>query len=78
MVWVAVGITGSALGLKIYAITIGIKMYKSVIKEKKKKHDEIVMLEKTTLKTIETIEILIFKASIDLYISHNEFVSVMC
>ena len=34
LVSVAVGITSSAAGLKIYAITAGIKKYQSVIKKK--------------------------------------------
>ena len=36
---IAIGITSSAIGLKICAITAGIKKYKSIIKKKKKKHD---------------------------------------
>ena len=44
---IPVGITSSAKGLKICAITAGIKKYKSLIKEKKKKNDEIVLLAKT-------------------------------
>ena len=34
---VPIGITSSALGLKIFAITAGIKKYKSIIKKNKKK-----------------------------------------
>ena len=34
------------MGLKICAITAGIKKYKSIIKKKKKKYDKIVLLEK--------------------------------
>ena len=41
LVCVPVGITSSAVELKICAITAGIKKYKSVIK-KKKKHNKIV------------------------------------
>ena len=37
----------------------------------KKKHDKIVLLAKANL---DTTEVLIFKASIDSYISHEEFV----
>ena len=44
---IPIGIKSSALGLKICAITIGIKQYKSIIKKKKKKHDEIVFLAKS-------------------------------
>ena len=40
-----VDITSSAVGIKIFAITAGIKRYKSVIKKKKKKHDKIVLLK---------------------------------
>ena len=63
----------SATGLKICAITAGIKKYMSIIKKKKKKHDKIVLLAKTKL---NTIEVLISKVLIGLYISHYEFVSV--
>ena len=45
----------------------------SIIKKKKKKHDKIVLLAKTKL---NTIEVLISKVLIGLYISHYEFVSV--
>ena len=62
----------SAVGIKICAITAGIKKYKSIIKKKKKKHDKIALLGKNKL---NTIEVLISKALINSYISH-EFVSV--
>ena len=61
------------VGIITCAITAGIKKYKSIIKEKKKKHDKIVFLEKDKL---NTIEVLIWKALIDSCISHDEFVSV--
>ena len=73
LVRVLVSITSSAIRLKIWTITAGIKQYKSIIKKKKKKHDEIVLLGKDKL---TTIEVLISKALIDSYISHDEFVSV--
>ena len=38
--------TSSAIGLKICAITAGIKRYKSIVKKKKKKHNKIVLLAK--------------------------------
>ena len=57
-----IGIMSSAIGLKICAITAGIKKYKSIIKKKKKKHDEIVLLTKSKL---NTIKVLIFKALTD-------------
>ena len=73
LVCVSVGITSSAVGINICAITAEIKKYKSIIKEKKKKHDKIVLLGKHKL---NTIEVLISKALIDSYISHDEFASV--
>ena len=54
-------------------ITAGIKKYKSIIKKKKKKHDKLVLLGKDKL---NTIEVPIFKALFDSYISHDEFVSI--
>ena len=42
LIGILIGITSSAIGLKICAITAGIKKYKSIIKKKKKKHDKIV------------------------------------
>ena len=66
-------ITGSAVGIKICAITARIKKYNSIIKKKKKKHDKIVLLGRDKL---STKEVLIYKALIDSYISHEELVSV--
>ena len=43
LVCVPVGIASSVVEIKICAITAGIKKYKSIIKEKKKKHDKIVL-----------------------------------
>ena len=54
----AIEIVSFATGLKTFAISSGIKMYKSIIKEKKKKHDKIVLLTKSKL---NNIEVLIFK-----------------
>ena len=39
-----IGITSSAIGLKICAIAAGIKKYMSITKKKKKKHDKIALL----------------------------------
>ena len=50
---IPIGITSSAIGLKICATTAGIKKYKSIIKKKKKKHDKIVLLAKSKLNSIE-------------------------
>ena len=46
LVCVPVGITSSAAGINICAISAGIKKYKSVINKKKNKYDKIVLLEK--------------------------------
>ena len=73
LVSVPVGLTSSAIEIKICAITAGIKKYKSIIKKKKKKNDKIVLLGKDKL---NTIKILILKALIDSYISQGEFVSI--
>ena len=70
---IPIGITSSAIGLKICAIAAGIKKYKSIIKKKKKKHDKIVLLAKSKL---NSIEVLISKALIDSIISHDEFVLI--
>ena len=73
LVRVPVGIRSFVIGIKICAITVGIKKCQSIIKNKKKKHDKIVLLGKDKL---HTLEVLIYKALIDSYISHDEFVSV--
>ena len=69
LICVFIGITSSAVGFKICAITAGIKKYKSIIK-KKKERDEIVLLAKSRLKSIE---VLISITKIDSVISHVEF-----
>ena len=61
------------IGIKICAVTVGIKKYKPIIKKKKKKHDKIVLLGKDKL---NTIEVLISKAVMEAYISHDQFFSV--
>ena len=48
LVYVSVGITNSAVGIKSRAITAGINQ--SIIKKKKIKHDQIVLLGKDKLK----------------------------
>ena len=54
-------------------VTAGAKIYKSLTKEKKKKHDKIVFLAKSKL---NSIEVLISKALIDSNISYHEFVLI--
>ena len=73
LVGIPIGITSSAIGLKICAITAGIKKYKSIIKEKKKKNNKIVLLAKSKL---NSMEVLISKALVDSNIIHDEFVLI--
>ena len=77
LIGIPIKIRSSAIGLKICAIAAGIKTFKSIIKKKKRKHDEIVFLAK--FKSNE-IDVLISKALIDSNISHDEFVliNIMC
>ena len=58
------------MALKICAITAGITKYKPIIKKKKKKHDEIVLLAKTKL---NSMQLLTSKALIKSYISRDKF-----
>ena len=73
LVGIPIGITSSAIGLNICAVTAAIKKYKSMIKKKKKKHDKIVFLAKSKL---NSIEVLISKALNDSNISHDGFVLI--
>ena len=57
----SLGISISAVGIKIYAVTVGINYFKST-RKKKNKSDKIVLLEKAKPDTIEVL--------------HDEFVSV--
>ena len=61
LVAVPVGITSSKVGIKNCAITARLKK-KSIIKKNKKKHEEIVLLGKAKL---NTMEVLISKSLID-------------
>ena len=62
LVGIPIGITSFAVGLKICAITAGIKKYKSIVKKKKKKYDQTVLSAKSKL---NSIEVLISKALTD-------------
>ena len=73
LIGIPIKIRSSAIGLKICAIAAGIKTFKSIIKKKKRKHDEIVFLAK--FKSNE-IDVLISKALIDSNISHDEYVLI--
>ena len=70
---IPVGITSSAVGLKICAIAAIIKKYKSIIKKKKKMHDQIVLLAKSKLNSIEVV---ISNALTDSVITYDEFVLI--
>ena len=72
LVVIPVAITSSPTELKVCAVIAWIKKCKSIIKKKKqKKHDQIVLLAKSEL---NSIEVSISNALIDSVISHGEFV----
>ena len=62
-----------AVAIQICAIAAGIKKYKSIIKKRKKNDDKKVISGKDKL---NAIEVLISKALVDSYISHDKFVSL--
>ena len=68
MIGIPIVITSLSIGLNICAISAGIKKYKSIIK---KKHDQIVLLAKSKL---NSIEVWISKTLI--VISHDKFVLI--
>ena len=72
LVGILIGITSTAIELKICAITAGIKNYKSMIK-KRKKHDEIVLLAKSNLNSLQVLDskVLIFKFKIQILVMMN-------
>ena len=70
---IRIGMTSSAIGLKICAIAAGIKKYKSIIQKKKIKDGQIVLLAKSKL---NNIEVLISKSLLDSNISRDEFILV--
>ena len=46
----------------------------SITRNKKKKHDKILMMAKSKLNSIETLA---FQALIDMEISHEEFITIL-
>ena len=69
-----VGIAGASFTF-IFSLTKGIiKKLLSTTRNKEKNHDEILMLAKSKLNSIET---LIFQALIDMETSHKEFVTIL-
>ena len=67
------GTASSTTGLTTCAITAGIKKYKSINKKRKKHHDEIALLAKSKL---NSIEVWISKALVDSNITYEEFVLI--
>ena len=70
---IPVGIASSVATITICVITAEVKMSKSKISTKKKKHNKIVLIAKNML---DTVEVLTSKALINLNINHCEFVSI--
>ena len=69
-----VGIASASFTL-IFSLTTGIvKKLLNITRNKKKKHDKILMLAKSKLNSIET---LISKALNDMDISHEEFITIL-
>ena len=69
-----VGIASASLTL-IFSLTTGIvKKLLNITRNKKKKHDKILMLAKSKLNSIET---LVSQALIDMEISHEEFITIL-
>ena len=71
LVGIPIGIANSAVGFKICTITIELKKHKSITQKRGK-----IMLKQMTKTKLNSIEVLIYMALIDSYISHYEFVSV--
>ena len=71
LVGIPIETTSAATGKKIYVIILGIKNYNSIIKKKKKKHDQILLLAQSKL---NIGDFLISKALIGSNICDNEFV----
>ena len=72
LVGIPVDISRSAVGLKTYAITVGMWKYKSIIKTKRKKCDQKTLLAKSML---NNIEILISTVLINLHVAMMNFFS---
>ena len=69
-----VGIASASLTL-FFSLTTGIvKKLLNITRNKKKKHDKILMLAKSKLSSIDT---LISQALIDMDISHEEFITIL-
>ena len=60
LVGIPIGITSCAIGLKICTIAVGIKKYKSIIMEKKKKHDKKSVVSQIYIKPYRSIHFQVF------------------
>ena len=69
-----VGIASASLTLIFSPTTEIVKKLLNITRNKKKKHDKILMLAKSKLNSVET---LISQALIDMEISHEEFVTIL-
>ena len=67
-------IASASFTLIFYLTTEIIKKLLSITRNKKKKHDKILMLAKSKLNSIET---LVSQALIDMEISHEEFITIL-
>ena len=70
---IPIEIASSAIGLKICAIPAVIKKYESITNKKKKKYEKVVLSAKPKL---NSIEVLISRALINLVISHDDFILI--
>ena len=73
LVGISIGITNSAVGVRICVITAGIKKNKSINQKIRKKHDKTVLLAKSKL---NSKEVFISKALNDSNINHGELVLI--
>ena len=69
-----IGIAGASFILMLSLTTEIIKKLLSITRNKKKKHDKILMLTKSKLNSIET---LVSQTLIDMEISHAEFITIL-
>ena len=72
VVGIAIGLPGASLTVVFYLKTRIVKKLLNVTRQKKKKHNKIIMLAKSKLNSIET---LMLQAIIDLDISHKTIVN---
>ena len=69
-----VGIASASFTFIFFLTTGIVKKLQSITRNKKKKHDKILMLAKSKLNSIET---LVSQALTDMEISHEEFVAIL-